>query len=164
MSHLLTSKPKIKNKKSLGNLLSNPTKCGTIKSFQGEQQEREGKPKPNQKGKMPMLSLVSLNTLRTLTTDPAILSEIDAEIAKATKAADRKAEQAQAKATAYGDAKVIVINALREIGSPVSAAELFEEIEDALPEDFTKGKMVYGMTRLWTAEIVKDGSLYSLRG
>jgi len=110
-----------------------------------------------------MLSLSSLNALRTLTTDPAILAEIDTEIAKATKAADRKAEQVQAKATAYGDAKVIVVNALREIGAPVSAAELFDEIADALPEDFTKGKMVYGMTRLWGDVIVKDGSLYSLR-
>ena len=110
-----------------------------------------------------MMTLSTLTALRTLTTNPTMLSELDAEIARVTKAADRKTAASEAKAVAYAEAKGVVVDALRDIGTPVTAAELFEEIEDALPEGFTKGKMVYGMTRLWVDVITKEGSTYSLR-
>lgn len=110
-----------------------------------------------------MMTLNTLNALRTLTTDPAMIAELDAEIARAEKAQAVKAEHAEAKAVAYAEAKGVVVDALRDIGAPVSAAELYEEVADALPEGFTKGKMVYGMTRLWVDVIAKEGSTYSLR-
>lgn len=108
-----------------------------------------------------MMTLSTLNALRALTTDPAMLAELDAEIARVTKAADRKAVQAQAKATAYDAAKVVVLDALRDAGAPVTAAELYEEVADALPEGFTKGQLVYGLTRLW-AEVSHADGVYSI--
>ena len=38
---------------------------------------------------------------------------------------------------------------------PATIGELYEAIEDELPEGFTKGKLQYAMTRLWVDEIVK---------
>lgn len=110
-----------------------------------------------------MMTISTLTALRALTTDTALTDEIDAEITRLQKAQASKDAKAAEKAVAYNEAKGVVIDALRDAGAPVTAAELFEAVKDALPEGFTKGRMVYGLTRLWTGEVVKDGTSYSLR-
>lgn len=74
------------------------------------------------------------------------IDELTAELSKG-------AEKAQANRDMYAEAKDIVLGALSD--TPVTIAELYDEVADRLPEGMTKGKVQYAMTRLWTDEIVK---------
>ena len=76
----------------------------------------------------------------------AILAELNAEI---NRGADAKAQ----KVAEYDAVKPIVLDALTE--TPVTIAELFDAVRDALPEGFSKGKIQYAVTRLWSDEITK---------
>jgi len=79
----------------------------------------------------------------------AILAELNAEI---NRGADAKAQ----KVAEYDAVKPIVLDALSD--TPVTIAELYDAVKDALPEGFTKGKIQYAVTKFWTDEIVKiDG-------
>ena len=72
--------------------------------------------------------------------------------------------KAQANRDLYAQAHDVVIGALTE--TPVTIGELYEEVKDSLPEGFSKGKVQYAVTRLWSDEIVKtEGKVntYSLR-
>jgi len=66
---------------------------------------------------------------------------------------NKNAEKAQANRDLYDEAKAVVMENLDE--TPVTIGELYEAIEDKLPEGFTKGKLQHGITKLWVAEIVK---------
>lgn len=66
---------------------------------------------------------------------------------------NRGAEKAQANRDMYAEAKDIVLGALSD--TPVTIAELYDEVADRLPEGMTKGKVQYAMTRLWVDEIAK---------
>ena len=68
---------------------------------------------------------------------------------------NKGAEKAQANRDLYAQAKEIVFDALRKVTNPVTIGELYDEIADALPDGFSKGKVQYAMTRLWKDEIVK---------
>jgi len=61
--------------------------------------------------------------------------------------------KAQANRDLYAQAHDVVIGALTE--TPVTIGELYEEVKDSLPEGFSKGKVQYAVTRLWSDEIVK---------
>ena len=76
----------------------------------------------------------------------AVRNELTAEL---NKGAERKAQTAEL----YESVKPIVFGALSE--TPVTIGELFTEIEDALPEGFTKSKLQYAVTRLWKDELTK---------
>lgn len=76
----------------------------------------------------------------------AVRNELTAEL---NKGAERKAQTAEL----YESVKPIVFGALSE--TPVTIGELFTEIEDALPEGFTKSKLQYAITRLWKDELTK---------
>ena len=76
----------------------------------------------------------------------AVRDELNAEL---NKKAERKAQTAEL----YEAVKPIVFDALSE--TPVTLSELFAEIEDKLPEDFTKSKLQYAITRLWKDEVTK---------
>ena len=78
--------------------------------------------------------------------DAEILSELDKEI-------NRGAEQKAKNAEAYEGIHDLVVGTLTSV--PVTFAELFEAIEDELPEGMTKGKVQYAVTHLWGDEIVK---------
>lgn len=72
--------------------------------------------------------------------------------------------KAQANRDLYAQAHDVIINALTE--TPVTIGELYEEVKDSLPEGFSKGKVQYAVTRLWSDEIAKtEGKVntYSLR-
>ena len=62
--------------------------------------------------------------------------------------------KAQANRDLYAEAKDIVLGAL-PTETPVTIGELYEEIADALPEGFSKGKVQYAITRMWASEVVK---------
>lgn len=66
---------------------------------------------------------------------------------------NKGAEKAQANRDMYAEAHDIVMEALSD--TPVTIAELYDEIADRLPEGMTKGKVQYAVTRLWTDEIAK---------
>ena len=98
-------------------------------------------------------------TLKTMDYDPEILSEIETELNKG-------AEKAQANRELYASAHDVVIEALRTATAPVTMSELYEAVENDLPEGMTKGKVQYAVTRLWVDEIAKtEGKVnaYSLR-
>ncbi len=79
--------------------------------------------------------------------DQEVMDALDAEI---NKGAEVKAKNAEDYAVLHD----IVLGALTSV--PVTLAELWESIEDeATARNFTKGKVQYGMTKLWNAEIVK---------
>ena len=83
----------------------------------------------------------------------AIKDELTAELAKSKAKAD-------ANRAVYAEMHDAVIEAIRTANAPVSA----QEIADAT--GIARGKIVYGLTNLWSDEIVKDNSgkanLYTL--
>ena len=91
--------------------------------------------------------------------DSDVLSELNREI---TKGEAEKVKNAEL----YEQAKAIVFGALAKVSAPVTIGELYDEIAEALPEGFTKGKVQYAVTRLWSDEIAKtEGKVntYSLK-
>ena len=78
--------------------------------------------------------------------DAEILSELDKEI---NKGAEQKAKNAEA----YDAIHDIVMNALTSV--PATVAEIWDAIENEVPEGVTKGKVQYALTHLWSDEIVK---------
>lgn len=79
-------------------------------------------------------------------TDEEILAELDKEI---NKGAEQKAKNAEA----YEGIHDLVIGVLTD--KPATVAEIWEAIEDEVPEGITKGKVQYALTHLWGDEIVK---------
>ena len=74
------------------------------------------------------------------------IAEVEKEL---NKGAEAKAKNAEA----YDAIHDIVVGALSAV--PVTVAELWESIEDEVPEGITKGKVQYALTHLWQDEIVK---------
>ena len=96
--------------------------------------------------KATMQTILSLiNTIESPEAD-AVREELTAEL---NKDAERKAQNADL----YESAKGIVMEELGE--TPVTIGELYEALKENLPEGFTKGKLQYAVTRLWTSEIRK---------
>jgi len=89
-----------------------------------------------------------LSLIATIDTPEAeeVRAELNAELGKGEAA---KAENAKV----YDAAKAVVFAELGE--TPVTISELYEALEDKLPEGFSKGKLQYAMTRLWKDDLVK---------
>ena len=92
----------------------------------------------------------TLETIRTALTelgytDADVLAELDAEL---TKGQARK----DATALAYVEMWEQVRQALADATAPVTAQEIADET------GLSRGKIVYGLTHLWTEEVVKDTS------
>ena len=84
-----------------------------------------------------------------------VRAELNAEL---NKGAEQKAQNA----ALYEAAKAVVMSELGE--TPVTIGELYEAVEAELPEGFTKGKLQYAVTRLWTADIVRiEGKVNTYR-
>jgi hypothetical protein len=73
-------------------------------------------------------------------------NEVNAEWNKMT-------EKKQANRDLYAEAKNAILGGLSD--TPVTIAELFEEVKDDLPQGFTKSKVQYAITRLWADEVTK---------
>ena len=76
----------------------------------------------------------------------AILAELNADI-------NRGAEQKAAKDAEYAAVHDIIIGALSD--TPVTIAELYDAVKDELPDGFGRGRVQYGVTKLWAPEVVK---------
>jgi uncharacterized membrane protein YqiK len=96
--------------------------------------------------KASLQSLVSYLNGETVDNIAEIKAEIEAELAKGE-------AKAQANRDLYAEAKDIVLGALSD--TPVTIGELYEEIKDALPDGFSKGKVQYAITRMWADEVNK---------
>ena len=84
-----------------------------------------------------------------------VRTELNAEL---NKGAELKAQSE----ALYDEAKVIVMNELGD--KPCTIGELYNALSDELPAGFTKGKLQYAMTRLWTSEIAKiEGKVNTYR-
>ena len=97
----------------------------------------------------------SLVTIKTALTNfgfdnAEIMDELTAEI-------NRGEEQKAKNAAVYASFHDVVMKTLSD--TPVTLAELWESIENEVPEGVTKGKVQYAITRLWKDEVVKvDGN------
>jgi hypothetical protein len=75
-----------------------------------------------------------------------IMDELNKEI---TKGDVQKAKNAEA----YEGIHDLIVGTLGD--APITCGELYEAIENELPEGMTKGKVQYALTHLWQDEIVK---------
>lgn len=96
--------------------------------------------------KSTMNAIVSYINDNTVTELFPIRDELVAELTKGE-------AKAQANRDLYAEAHDIVLGALSD--TPVTITELYEEIANDLPEGFSKGKVQYAVTRLWSDEITK---------
>ena len=105
----------------------------------------------------------TMNTILSLiaTIDTPEAEEVRAELtAELNKGAEQKAENAKL----YDTAKAVVMDELGKATEAVTIGELYEAVEGQLPEGFTKGKLQYAVTRLWTADIVRiEGKVNTYR-
>ena len=97
---------------------------------------------------------VTMNTILSLIAniDTPEAEEVRAEITAELSKGEAKA---QANRDLYASAHDVVINALAVATAPVTIGELYEEIKDALPDGFSKGKVQYAITRMWADEVTK---------
>ena len=106
---------------------------------------------------------VTMNTILSLiaTIDTPEADAVRAELtAELNKDAARKAQNAEL----YDSAKDIVLGELGMATEAVTISELYEAVADKLPEGFTKGKLQYAVTRLWTDAIEKvEGKVNTYR-
>ena len=88
------------------------------------------------------------SALKGIDFDSEILAEIEKEL-------NRGAAQAQAKAAEYDAAWDIVKGAFALTEKPITVAEILDEVGDALPQGFTRGKLTYALTHYWADRVVK---------
>lgn len=93
---------------------------------------------------------VSLQSLVSYLTETGALPEVRDEIAAELAKGEAKA---QANRDLYAEAKGAILGGLSD--TPVTIAELFEEVKGNLPQGFTKSKVQYAITRLWADEVTK---------
>jgi len=98
--------------------------------------------------KSTMIALVSYLNGATVDNLDEIKAELEAEL-------NRNAEKAAANRELYEAAKSVIFEGFRVAGTPITIAELYEEIKDELPDGFSKSKVQYAVTRLWTDEVTK---------
>ena len=92
----------------------------------------------------------TLNTILSLiaTIDTPEAEEVRDEL---TAELNKGAEKAEANRNLYEQAKDIVIGALTD--TPVTLAELYEEVKGNLPEGFTRAKVQYALGHYWESEV-----------
>lgn len=111
---------------------------------------RRSLPKPERVSIMRKVSLQSLVSFIDSIDAPQEIKDVRDEIVAEL---SKGAEKAQANRDLYASAKDVVLGALSD--TPVTIGELYDEIANALPEGFSKGKVQYAITRLWADEVTK---------
>ena len=76
----------------------------------------------------------------------AVKDEINAEF-------EKNAAKAEANRELYAEAREVVMRVLSDV--PLTVAEIWEKVEDQMPEGFTKGKVQYALRETWAADVVK---------
>ena len=96
--------------------------------------------------KVTLETLVAYLNGETVTNLDEIKAELETELNKGQARKDKNAE-------AYESIHALIVDSLSD--TPVTCGELWESIEDSVPEGVTKGKVQYALTHLWQDEIVK---------
>lgn len=100
-------------------------------------------------------NLVAYLNGENITNIDEIKAELQAEL-------DRGEAKAQANRDLYDATKDTVLDVLSD--TPITVAELWEEIKDDVPQGMTKSKVQYGLRELWASEVVKiEGKVNSYR-
>ena len=124
--------------------------------------EKRGRKTP-QTRKGNTMKKATMNTIVNYINDNAIeaLYEVrDELVAELNKGAEEKARNAEL----YDAAKAVVMGELSMTDKAVTISELFDAVEENLPQGFTKGKLQYAVTRLWKDEIVRiEGKVNTYR-
>ena len=79
--------------------------------------------------------------------------ELAAEYEEIAAELEKSEAKAAANRSAYEAAEKVVMAHLTN--TPQTVAELYEACKDELPEGFTKSKVSYGLTHMWTNGVVK---------
>ena len=79
---------------------------------------------------------------------------VDLDTLRADVAAEyeRLTAVSKAKSDAYAAARPVVLAALTE---PMTVKEVFEKVQNDLPEGFTAARVQYGLLNYWADEVVK---------
>jgi hypothetical protein len=83
-------------------------------------------------------------------TDP-IMEEIYKEL---NRDAEAKAAKEEEYATAWGIVRQVMIDTPK----PLTALEIFEQVEDDLPAGFSRNKISYGLTHYWQDFVERDST------
>lgn len=100
-----------------------------------------------------MMTINTLNTLLTLTTDETIVAELTAELEKAKKAAAKKAEEVATKAAVYAEAREVVMGVLADATAPMTLADLYAACGEEL--SISKSQLAYALRVYWADEVEK---------
>lgn len=98
------------------------------------------------------MTITTLQTLINTVNAPEIVEELKAELAKAQKAAEKNAQKATERNAVYETAFNVVKDTLATAGVPLTASEIWEDVQDKVPEGFTFGQLVYGLSHLWAVD------------
>lgn len=105
-------------------------------------------------------------TMQTIANYIANVPELADAYAELTAELNRNAAKAQANRELYDAARSVALAALELAPNGCTAAELFAEAEQELPEGFTKSKLQYALTHYWNdavaVEKTKNGNVYRL--
>ena len=97
-----------------------------------------------------MKAILSYINGETITNLDEIKNEIETELTKG-------AEKAAANRALYDSAREIVLAGLSE--TPVTISELYEQIQNELPDGFSRSKVQYGLLNYWIDDItIVDGN------
>jgi len=95
------------------------------------------------------------NTMNTILSLIATIDTPEAEEVRAELTAElnKGAEKAEANRKLYEQAREVVLSELGD--TPVTVAELYEAVQDKLPEGFTKAKVQYALGHYWEQDVIK---------
>ncbi len=95
------------------------------------------------------------NTMNTILSLIASIDTPEAEEVRAELTAElnKGAEKAEANRKLYEQAREVVLSELGD--TPVTVAELYEAVQDKLPEGFTKAKVQYALGHYWEQDVIK---------
>lgn len=96
--------------------------------------------------KVTIEALVAYLNGETVTNLDEIKAELEAELNKGKAQKDKNAE-------AYESIHSLIVDTLSD--TPVTCGEVWEAIQNDVPDGITKGKVQYALTHLWQDEIVK---------
>lgn len=126
--------------------------CDTIKMFQeGQTKTRKDTAQPNQKG----ITIMKNSTMNTIV---SVLSTVDFEgkdavMAELNTELHRYDAVKEAKMALYESAHPVVFEVFEQTTTPLTVAEIWEAIEDTVPEGFTKSKLAYALSHQWKDEV-----------
>lgn len=100
----------------------------------------------------------TLSTVYAILTDSIVddkaRNEALADVAEEINLAEARR---RAKTLIYDDAHDAVMDAIRDYG-PITAKELFSQIEKEVSEEFTMNKLQYGLNHIWKDELTIDST------